>query len=44
MDMIRKDTAKQFKKVRAILKKMGYLKPVKKPLTEAQRVKMEGKY
>ena len=42
MDMIRKDTAKQYRRIRKILKSMGYLRP--KPQTEAQRVKNEGRY
>ena len=42
--LIRNNDAKQIKKVRAILRKYGYLKPKQKPLTECQRIKLEGKY
>lgn len=41
--LVRKDTAKQIRKVRAILKGMGYLRPKVKPMTEAQRVRLEGR-
>jgi ribosomal protein S8 len=40
---LRLNDAKQIKKVRKILKSMGYLKP-NKVITEQQRVKMEGRY
>jgi hypothetical protein len=42
--LIRQDTAKQIKKIRSILRSMGYLRPKIKSLTEAQRVKLEGRY
>ena len=43
MDMIRKDTAKQYRRIRNILKSYGYLKPKVKVETEQQRVKREGR-
>ena len=40
---IRQDTAKQYKRVRRILKSMGYLTKVKKQ-TERDKVINEGRY
>jgi hypothetical protein len=41
--LIRQDTAKQFKKIRAIMKALGMTQKIKKPLTEAQKVRQEGR-
>jgi len=43
-DPIRKDTAKHIKKIRLILRAHGYLKRRVKPISEAQQVKLEGRY
>ena len=42
--LIRRDTAKQIKHVRAILRAHGYLQPKRKPVSEVQRVRQEGRF